>query len=137
MEQIFRFNTSMENDTLLVEDEDETEEFFELDKISSLVVDTATKKTMKKPRLKQQHNRNKTRAGATFKSKVMINFSNLLGSNKSCGFVSKVKFSKDGKYLVLECAGPDIPFVDLHAINDAFLVNAPSNIRLIKVRIIK
>ncbi|CAL8070496.1 unnamed protein product [Orchesella dallaii] len=34
-----------------------------------------------------------------------------IARDKSCTFVSNVKFSKGASYFVLECAGPDVPFV--------------------------
>ncbi|ODM92407.1 Inactive dipeptidyl peptidase 10 [Orchesella cincta] len=37
--------------------------------------------------------------------------SNQIARDKSCTFVSNVKFSKSSSYFVLECAGPDVPFV--------------------------
>jgi hypothetical protein len=39
----------------------------------------------------------------------------ILANNRSCSFVGNMKFNSAKSYLVLECSGPQIPFVALYS----------------------
>jgi len=65
----------------------------------------------------------------------------VLTNNKSCSFVTNMKFSSARSYFVLECSGPQIPFVAMYATmpedNSTFnssTENQTDNLRLISVR---
>lgn len=68
------------------------------------------------------------------KGRVIVSKDNvILRSNNSCSFVTSVNFSPTKNYFVMECGGPEIPYVALYSTPPTPGEPSPNIPRVIKV----